>query len=78
MTGLQAFVESRGFTRFIVAVIVLNAITLGMETSPAMMERMGGLLLFIDGAALIIYTIELTLKFIVYRLSFFKQRLEPF
>ncbi len=71
--ALQAFVESPGFTRFIVTIIVLNAISLGLETSPAVMDRMGGALLFFDRAALIIYTIELSLKFLVYRLSFFKQ-----
>ena len=32
--GLQELVESRFFSTFIIAVIVINAITLGLETSP--------------------------------------------
>ena len=33
--GLRELVESRVFNAFITAVIVVNAITLGLETSPA-------------------------------------------
>ena len=39
---IQRLLESRWFQRAITAVIVLNAITLGLETSASVMERAGG------------------------------------
>jgi hypothetical protein len=58
----QEFIESPLFVRFITAVIVINAITLGLETWPAAMERAGRVLMFIDRLALVIFTVELTFK----------------
>ncbi|MBV2263318.1 MAG: ion transporter [Thauera sp.] len=69
---LQRFVESAAFQRFIVAVIVANAITLGLETSTAAMAAAGGLLLALDRAALAVFVVELALKLFVYRLRFFR------
>jgi voltage-gated sodium channel len=69
---LQEFVESRLFTVFITAIIILNSITLGLETSPAIVSRIGPLLHVIDAAALWIFTAELLLKFRAYRAGFFK------
>ena len=70
--GLKEFVESRLFTAFVTAVIVVNAITLGLETSPTVVAVAGPLLHFADTAALWIFTIELALKLRVYRGRFFK------
>ena len=69
---LQRLVESAAFQRFIVAVIIVNAITLGLETSSTAMAAAGGLLLALDRAALVIFVVELTLKLFVYRLRFFR------
>lgn len=69
---LQRFIESTRFQRFIIAVIVINAITLGLETSPAVMAQAGGVLLAFDRAALIIFVIEIALKLVVYRQRFFR------
>jgi voltage-gated sodium channel len=69
---LREFVESRLFTAFITAIIILNSITLGLETSPAIVSRIGPFLHVIDAAALWIFTAELLLKFRVHRASFFK------
>lgn len=63
--------ESRGFTLFITAVIVINAITLGLETSPALVQATGGLLPVLDRLALLIFTAEMLLKLWVYRHRFF-------
>jgi len=65
-------VESRLFVLTITAVIVMNAITLGLETSPTVMAAVGPWLLWLDSAALWIFTIELTLKIAVYRGRFFR------
>ncbi len=70
--GLREFVESGAFTAFVTAVIVVNAITLGLETSPQVVGVAGPLLHFVDAAALWIFTVELALKLWVYRSKFFK------
>ena len=65
-------VLSNYFQNFITSVIILNAITLGLETSDYMMENYGNLLLFIDQLALKIFIVEILLKLYVYRFNFFK------
>jgi voltage-gated sodium channel len=69
---LRAFVESRGFNLTITTVIVINAIVLGLETSPAVMAAAGPLLLAIDTAALWIFTLEIGLKIWLDRARFFR------
>ena len=69
---LKGVVESRGFNVAIPAVIVINAIVLGLETSPRVMAAAGPLLLAIDTAALWLFTVEIGLKVWVYRASFFR------
>ncbi|MDJ0652584.1 MAG: ion transporter [Xanthomonadales bacterium] len=69
--GLRRLLESRGFTAFITTVIVVNAITLGLETWPAAVAATGSLLYVIDRAALWIFTLEITLKLWSYRKQFF-------
>lgn len=70
---LRRFVESAGFQRFIIAVILLNAITLGLETSSAAMAAAGHVLAILDKFALAVFVVELALKLAVYRLAFFRQ-----
>ena len=69
---LQRILESALFQRFIIAVIVINAITLGLETSPTVMAQAGGLLLALDRAALFIFVVEIVMKLIAYRHRFFR------
>ncbi|WP_379547655.1 ion transporter [Qipengyuania sp. DSG2-2] len=69
---LQTFVESRQFETFITAVIVINAIGLGLETSPAVMEAAGGIVRRLDQIAIAIFVVELAMKLFVYRLAFFR------
>lgn len=72
MNRLQRLVESNRFQNFVIAVIVLNAITLGMETSPSLTAAAGGLLTLLDRAALAVFVAELALKLVVYRHRFFR------
>ncbi len=65
------FMESPRTTRVITAVIVFNAITLGLETSGSVMERAGPLLLFLDEAVLAIFVIELLAKLFAFGWRFF-------
>ncbi|MDE2791874.1 MAG: ion transporter [Paracoccaceae bacterium] len=65
------FMESPRVTRAITAVIVLNAITLGLETSANVMERVGPLLLLLDDALLTIFVIELLAKLFAFGWRYF-------
>ena len=69
---LRILIESSRFQNAIMAVIVINAIIIGMETSPVLMERYGSILGALDQIAIGIFIIEILLKLFVYRLSFFK------
>jgi voltage-gated sodium channel len=72
METLRRVVEDPRTERFVMALIVINAITLGLETSQAVMARFGTLLHFIDHAVLAVFVVELTARIIVYRARFFR------
>ncbi len=72
MQSLRILIESRRFEAVITAIIIVNAITLGLETSPAIMARYGGLLLAVDRIVLVVFVLELAARFAVYRLAFFR------
>ncbi len=69
---IARWVESSTIVYAIIILIVINAITLGIETNKNIMDTYGYILVFIDSMILIIFTLELALKFYAYRLSFFK------
>ena len=68
---VEALITSRRFEMAITAIIILNAITLGLETSDAAMAAFGPVLLLIDRVVLWIFVVELALRFYVYRTRFF-------
>jgi len=70
--SLKNFIESKFINVFITFVILINAITLGLETSDTLVSKFGNVLTYIDKIALSIFVVELTIKLFVYRLSFFK------
>ena len=72
VSALQRLLETPRFQYFIITVIVINAITLGLETDPEFLARHEGLLHALDRIALAIFTVEIALKLMVYRLRFFK------
>ncbi len=65
-------VEQERFTQFVMVVVIINAITLGLETWPLAMENFGGFLLILDRIALSIFVVEIGLKLFAYRLRFFR------
>ena len=69
--SLKSFIESKITNVFITIVILINAITLGLETSDTLVSKFGNMLNYIDKIALSIFVVELTIKLFVYRLSFF-------
>lgn len=68
----RALVEHRGFQRVVIALIVFNAVTLGLETSERMMASYGGLLHVLDRATLAVFVLELLLRFYGYGWKFFR------
>jgi voltage-gated sodium channel len=68
----KELVEHKNFQRFVIVVIVLNAVTLGLETSQRMMASYGGLLHGLDRLALAVFVAELGLRFYVYGWRFFR------
>ncbi|RVU35721.1 ion transporter [Rheinheimera riviphila] len=75
-TGLQArviqLVEQNWFGRFILTLILINAVLLGMETSAGLMAQYGPLLVSLDKLLLGIFVLELLLRIFAYRGAFFK------
>ncbi|MFI6480824.1 ion transporter [Nonomuraea sp. NPDC050663] len=69
---MRDLLESKGFQRFIIAVILINAATLGLETFPDILKEYGTALHVIDHVALYIFVAELLAKVLVYRRDFLK------
>ncbi|ACZ86341.1 ion transporter [Streptosporangium roseum] len=69
---VRAALEAPRFQRVIIAVIVINAATLGLETSATAVERYGTALTVVDHLALYIFVLELAAKMYVYRRGFFR------
>ncbi|NOR61704.1 MAG: ion transporter [Rhodobacteraceae bacterium] len=68
---INSLISSRTFSNFILAVILVNAVVLGLQTSKELMARTGPMLDLIDNICLGIFTIEIVLKLIVHRHRFF-------
>lgn len=72
MSKLKSLLESRRFEMAILVIIVINAITLGLETSDAVMQRFGPALIWLDRFVLAIFTVEVLARMAVYRLQFWR------
>lgn len=65
-------VDSPWVSRFVMAVVVFNALLLGLETSERITARFGGLINLLDQICLSIFVVEIIAKLIAHRLNFFK------
>ncbi|MCA1951585.1 MAG: ion transporter [Hyphomicrobiales bacterium] len=72
MEVLKRVVESEKTERVILGLIILNAITLGMETSASLMAEHGATLHLIDRILLAVFVVELAARMAVRRLAFFR------
>lgn len=72
MEKLKSAIESRRFEAFITVLIIVNAITLGLETSATAMAAAGPLLVALDRAVLAVFVVELLARMAVYRGAFFR------
>jgi len=67
---VQAVLESAWFQSAIIVLIMINAITLGLETSPRVMAVIGPQLQLFDKIVLGIFAAEILTKLVVYRTRF--------
>jgi voltage-gated sodium channel len=58
--------------RAVMALILVNAVTLGLETSPSIMASYGPILLTLDKVILAIFAAEIVARIAVHRMAFFK------
>ena len=69
---LAALIESPAVEKFIIGLILLNAVTLGMETSAALMSRYGTVLQTRDDLIISIFVFEIGLRIAAHGRAFFK------
>lgn len=70
---LRSIVETTQFVWFIAALLVINAIVLGLETDDSLMEQYHVVLKTIDRVILGIFVLEIAAKLYIQRLSFFRR-----
>lgn len=71
-TRLRAFIERPRIQGGILALIVVNAVLLGLETWPAAMAAAGHLLRALDQVILAIFVVEIALRLYVHRITFWR------
>ncbi|MEO3866490.1 ion transporter [Rheinheimera fenheensis] len=69
---LKQFIEHGTVQRVLLALILINAVILGMETMPGVMAAIGSYLLTLDKAILAVFVLEIVIRLFVHRLAFFK------
>jgi len=68
---LASWVEAPQAQNSIIALIVINAITLGLETSPTVMAYAGSWLLALDNFVIGVFVLEISVKLYAHRWRFF-------
>ena len=68
-----AFIDRPAVQNAILAVILFNAAILGLETSQAVMDRAGGLIVALDRICLAIFVVEIALKLFARGWGFFRR-----
>jgi voltage-gated sodium channel len=71
-TRLADWLASPLVTNFVIGVILVNAVTLGLETSDSAMNAAGPVILMIDRICLSIFVTEIVLKLFAHGRSFFR------
>ncbi len=69
---LGDWVEGAPFTRFIIGLIVINAIILGLETSDRLVLAAGPALSLVNGLILTVFVVEIVLKLLAFGPRFFR------
>lgn len=69
---LKCFIEAPLVQRILLALILINSVSLGLETMPGLMAVAGPVIQVLDKAILTVFVLEIALRLYVYRLNFFK------
>ena len=69
---LRSLVEHPSWERVILAIIILNAVTLGLETSDSVVARVGPLLKTLDTIFLTIFVVEIATRLIAHGARFWR------
>jgi voltage-gated sodium channel len=69
---LRILLEDRRTEWAVLALILINALILGLETSPAVMAAVGPGLRVLDSLILAIFVVEIAMRIAVHRLAFFR------
>ncbi|MEO9818740.1 MAG: ion transporter [Paracoccaceae bacterium] len=69
---VAAWLDQDRVRNFILAVIIFNAIILGLETSKSVMSVAGGLISLLDRLCLAVFILEIALKLFAHRTGFFR------
>ena len=70
---LYKLVESARFNNLIIAIIVLNSVVIGLQTSDALVASFGGFLDIADSCFLAIFVVELAMRLNAYGASFVRR-----
>lgn len=69
---LRGLLDQPSFQNIILALILINAVTLGLETSKDAMATYGGLLRTVDAVILSLFVVEIAVRLFVHRGAFFR------
>jgi len=69
---LAAWLELPRVQNTVLALIIVNAVVLGLETSPSLMAAWGGLLTGLDRVILAVFVVEIALRIVAHRGAFFR------
>ncbi|MDO8932735.1 MAG: ion transporter [Rhodocyclaceae bacterium] len=69
---VRAWIEQPRVQNFIIALILINAALLGLETSAAAMAAAGGLIVGLDRAILAVFVVEIVLRLYGHRAAFWR------
>jgi len=69
---LKNWIESSFFQNLIMALIIINAIILGLETSADVVAATGHWLRTVDSVLLAVFVVEIVARLLVHRLAFFR------
>jgi len=69
---IKTLVDSSRFQNLIIALIIFNGITMGIETSKELMVSYGSLIHLLDKLVIGIFTLEIAMRIYVHRVGFFK------
>lgn len=69
---LKTILENPLTERIVIGLILVNAVTLGMETSKTVMDEIGPWVLMIDKIILAVFVAEIAARLAVHRTAFFK------